>query len=421
MNQRRFLITAGIGCGILLLLVVIAVPVTFLFFFPFSRGTTQTTTGSTITEAPGVLATQRSIPTLTPASPTSVFFEGPNQQQGNSEISSQELNNLYEQLTPGVVSLIVTVQQQGQTGEVSGSGFIIDDQGHIVTNNHVVSGGDLVVVNFYNGIQRRAEVIGTDVDSDLAVVKVDQMPEGTHPLSLGNSDQVIPGQWVLAIGNPFNLNSTMTVGVVSAVGRAIPSVTQFNIPQAIQTDAAINPGNSGGPLLDLNGEVIGVNAQIATGGNVRANAGVGFAIPVNIVRRVVPVLIREGSYQWPWLGVRGGDVNLFIQEANNLDNQMGAYIAEIISGGPAEQAGLQGSTGTTNVDGVPTPVGGDVVIQANGNPVEDFTDLLVDVAFSNPGDQMELTIIRDGRQRTLTVTLEARPENMQQQQPFQSP
>lgn len=421
MNQRRFLITAGIGCGILLLLVVIAVSVAFLFFFPFNQGTTQTTTGATTTESPGALATQQSIPTLTPASPTSVSFEGPNQQQGNPEISSQVLNNLYEQLTPGVVSLIVTVQQQGQTGEVSGSGFIIDDQGHIVTNNHVVSGGDLVVVNFYNGIQRRAEVIGTDQDSDLAVVKVDQMPEGVHTLSLGNSDQVIPGQWVLAIGNPFNLNSTMTVGVVSAVGRAIPSVTQFNIPQAIQTDAAINPGNSGGPLLDLNGEVIGVNAQIATGGSVRANAGVGFAIPVNIVRRVVPVLIKEGSYQWPWLGVRGGDVNLFIQEANNLDNQMGAYIAEIISGGPAEQAGLQGSTSTTNVDGVTTPVGGDVVIQANGNQVEDFTDLLVDVAFSNPGEQMELTIIRDGQQRTVTVTLEARPENMQQQQPFQSP
>jgi len=197
----------------------------------------------------------------------------------------------------------------------------------------------------------------------------------------------------------------MTVGIVSAVGRVIPSLTMFSIPQAIQTDAAINPGNSGGPLLDLQGEVIGVNAQIQSGG-VRANAGVGFAIPSNIVKLVVPALIEKGTYDWPWLGVSGTKVDLTIMQANNLDSQRGAYIHDVISDSPAAEAGLQGSSSQDQ------PVGGDVVIEADGKPIADFSDLLIDVAFKKPGDKMDLTILRNGQPRKITVTLARRPANL---------
>ena len=420
MNQRRFFIATGIGCLVLLLLLVIAVPLAFLNFFPIRRTVIQADTPAVRAETPAGAfeATQQAIPTLTPAAPAGT----PAERQGVPNINSELLSELYEQLNPGVVSLVVNVERGGRTGEVAGSGFILDEQGHIVTNNHVVAGGELVIVIFYDGTQSRAEIIGTDVDSDLAVVRVDELPENTHLLPVGDSDLVEPGQWVVAIGNPFGLSSTMTTGIVSAVGRAIPSeAVGFSIPQSIQTDAAINPGNSGGPLLSLSGEVIGVNAQIATGGQVMANAGVGFAIPANIVRRVIPVLIEEGSYRWPWLGVVAPPgVDLFIKEANNLETQAGAYIHQVVEGGPADQAGLQGTEEIVEVDGIEVPVGGDVVIEANGERIDDFNDLLVQVAFASPGDQMDLTIIREGQQRTVTVELGARPENFQPDQ-FQVP
>jgi 2-alkenal reductase len=202
----------------------------------------------------------------------------------------------------------------------------------------------------------------------------------------------------------------MSLGIVSAVGRSIPSgVARYTIPEAIQTDAAINPGNSGGPLLNLAGEVIGVNAQIASTG-VRANAGVGFAIPANIVRRVVPVLIANGTYVWPWLGIEGGSVSLFLAEASGLDTQMGAYVSGVISDSPADSAGLRGSSGTVEVDGLEIPVGGDVITAADGEVVEDFEDLLATIALKEPGDMMNLTILRDGDEQVVEVTLGARPE-----------
>lgn len=417
MNRKRFLITAGIGCGILLVLLIIAIPLAFINFFPITS--TRQETGPTVETNTGQVApaTQEAIATLTPASPTLASLEGSlNQQQDAPNISSQLLAQLYGQLNPGVVSLVVSVERGGQMGQVSGSGFILDEQGHIVTNNHVIAGAQLILINYFNGIQHRAELIGADVDSDLAIVKVDQLVEGAHPLALGNSDQVIPGEWVLAIGNPFSLNSTMTVGIVSAIGRAIPTgVTPFSIPQAIQTDAAINPGNSGGPLLNLRGEVIGVNAQIATGQQTQANAGVGFAIPSNIVRRVAPVLIEQGVYQWPWLGIESSQQfpNLFLMEANDLNTQEFAYIHRVVNGGPADQAGLQGSEGSVEIDGIETPVGGDVIVEANGEPISDFNDLLAQISFQNPGDPLDLVIIREGERQSITVELEARPENMQ--------
>jgi 2-alkenal reductase len=313
-----------------------------------------------------------------------------------------------------VVSIRVYVQRGGTTGQGAGSGFVLDNEGHIVTNNHVVAEAEVVTVIFNNGFEVRAEIVGTDADSDLAVVQVEEMPDGMAPLPLAESGTAEPGDWVVAIGNPFSLGGSMSLGIVSAVGRAIPSgATPFRIPRAVQTDAAINPGNSGGPLLNLDGEVVGVNAQIASGGS-GVNSGVGFAIPSEVVRRVVPALIEEGAYPWPWLGVSGLPVNLLVQEANNLPVQQGAYIAQVVDGGPADEAGLQGATGTEAILGSDIPVGGDVVIEADGGPVADFTDLLDYVAFQQPGDTIELTILRDGERQQVTVELAARPEGLGQ-------
>lgn len=324
--------------------------------------------------------------------------------------NSQPLRDLYNAASPGVVSIYVSqTGVQSQSG--AGSGFIYDQQGHIVTNNHVVSGADLIVVDFANGFQSTAELVGTDKDSDLAVIKAEQLPDSAHPLPLGNVGDVEVGQWVVAIGNPFGLNTSMTLGITSAKGRAIPSgTTPFSIPEAIQVDAAVNPGNSGGPLLSMDGKVIGVNAQIASGGT-RANAGVAFAIPVSIVKQVVPTLIAEGEYQWPWLGISGTGVDLFIQEANDLEEQKGAYVVEVVPDSPAADAGLQGSKSAATVSGVDVPVGGDVIIGINGEPIRNFNDLLINIANNEIDAQLDLTVIRDGEEVELTVVLKPRPED----------
>ena len=403
MNRRRFTLVAGIGCLGLLVLLAAAVYL-FLLLFPISAsmGTAVDTAVPTSTVDPRILATQEVIPTL-----AAVTGDGtPPAMSGEMPVS---LTDLYEQVNPGVVNIQVYVERNGVSGEGAGSGFILDGEGHVVTNNHVVAGAKQVTVIFYNGLEANAEIVGTDDDSDLAVIKVDKLVEGAHPLSLGDSDQVEVGEWVVAIGNPFSLGGSMSLGIVSAKGRSIPSgVAGFVIPEAIQTDAAINPGNSGGPLLNLEGEVIGINAQIASGGS-GAGSGVGFAIPSNIIRRVVPVLVANGVYEWPWLGVEGADLNLMMQQANGLEVQQGAYINTVTSGGPADKAGLRGSSGVKQVDVFSVPVGGDVVIKADGQSVTDFDDLLSIVASRNPGAVLMLTILRDGRQQEVAVTLEVRP------------
>jgi 2-alkenal reductase len=352
------------------------------------------------------------VPTITLA-PEETEPEATAEGSGAPQLEAGSLAALYDQTNPGVVSIRVYVQQGGMTGQGAGSGFVLDQEGHIVTNNHVVAEAEVVTVIFFNGFEVEAETVGTDADSDLAVVRVDEVPEGVVPLPLAESSVVEAGDWVVAIGNPFSLGGSMSLGIVSAVGRAIPSgATPFRIPRAIQTDAAINPGNSGGPLLNLDGEVVGVNAQIAS--QTGTNTGVGFAIPSDVVRRVVPALIEEGAYPWPWLGVSGTSVNLLIQQANDLSIQRGAYIAQVVEGGPAEEAGLQGATGTETVLGADVPIGGDVVVEADGQPIADFTDLLAYVAFRQPGDTVELTVLRDGEQQQVTVELAVRPENLGQ-------
>jgi S1-C subfamily serine protease len=407
MKDRKF--TLAVIIGIVSLCLIGALLATALTISPFlisrvvsrSQGTTEILPVSDVQE----VATM----TLSPGSeqPEPILEQGSAPALiGAPDIS---LTEFYNQVAPGVVSIQVVSLVQGQViGQGAGSGFILDDEGHILTNNHVVADATLVSVIYSNGIEARAQIVGTDEYSDLAVLKVDQLIDEAHPIPVGDSDGVNVGEWVVAIGNPFGQQSSMTLGIVSATGRTISTgVTGFSIPQAIQTDAAINPGNSGGPLLNLNGEVIGVNAQIAT--DTGANSGVGFAIPSNIVRKVAPVLISEGAYQWPWLGVQGASVSLLLQQANGLEMQQGGYIDVIVPGGPAETAGMRGSSGTKTIDGLTVPVGGDVVIAVNGNPVYSFDDLLVKIAFSVPGETVQLTIIRDGKEISIDATLAARP------------
>ena len=422
MNGGKIIITTAIGClAIIVVLVVAAV----FFFVPISSVWTRPAVEPTVQVGPrptidrAAAAEQRAVPTFTPVTAavvntsatvsSPVTSAAPTGGAAQLDATANLLANRYQQLSPGVVNINV-LSSGPEGGQGAGSGFILDSEGHIVTNHHVVEGAGFVSVVFYNNVEAQAEIVGTDDDSDLAVLRVAALPDDVYPLPLADSDLVQVGDWAIAIGNPFALGSSMTLGIISAVGRVIPSgVAGFSIPQAIQTDAAINPGNSGGPLLNLAGQVIGVNAQIRTGG-ANGNTGVGFAIPANVVRRVVPVLIANGAYQWPWAGIEGAPINLLLQEANALASQRGAYLNTIIPNGPAAAAELQGSTGTTRIDGFTVPVGGDVVVAIDGEPTADFDQLLNQIAFKTPGDEVVFTLLRNGSQTERTVTLEGRPD-----------
>ncbi len=320
-----------------------------------------------------------------------------------------DLTTLFEQVNPGVVSIEVPQMINGiVVGGGQGSGFLIDDR-HVVTNNHVVTNKREVDIVFDSGLRRTGEVVGTDVFSDLAVVRIDNLPSGVRPLPLLQDFDVLRvGEPVVAIGNPFGHANTMTSGIISALGRTIPDgATRFAIPQTIQTDAAINPGNSGGPLLNARGQVIGVNAQIQTQGTA-ANAGVGFAIPASIVAKVVPELIRSGAYRWPYLGVQGGALNSEITIARGLDLDMqGAYIGEVLLDGPS-RGRLQGTTGSSqnSLQGGPVSPDGDIVIAIDGEPVFSFDDLLTYVSLeTKPGDTIEMTVLRGDERIAVPVTL----------------
>lgn len=323
------------------------------------------------------------------------------------------LVNLYAAVNPSVVNITIYADRDGQViPEGQGSGFVYDSDGHIITNAHVVHGSGQIEVTFSDGTTRLAELVGEDLNSDLAVVKVDLL-EGVQPLALGNMEALAVGQTVIAIGNPFGLQGTLTRGVISALGRTIPALTPFSIPESIQTDAAINPGNSGGPLLNLNGEVIGVNAQIETDGVSRSNLGVGFAIPVSIVKVVVPDLIEKGEHEWAWLGVRGGSVTPLLVQAMELPFEKGAYLAEVLSNGPSDKANLRGANDSATIDGRTVDVGGDIITAINGQPVSSFDDLLIFIALNaKPGDAVTVTVWRDGEYVDVTVNLEKRPDSI---------
>ena len=322
----------------------------------------------------------------------------------------QILVDMYSRLNPSVVNITVYLNQDGMLDSFAqGSGFVYDDQGYILTNAHVVHGTDGVEVTFSDGLIREATVVGEDLHSDLAVIKVN-LPDGISSIPLGVMEELAVGQTVVAIGNPFGLEGTLTRGIISALGRTIPALTIFSIPQAIQTDAAINPGNSGGPLLNMNGEVVGVNAQIETSGTSDSNIGVGFAIPVSIIRRVVPTLIETGHYDWPWLGVSGYTVNPSLVQAMNLPVEQGAYVSSLTEGGPALAAGLQATTETITQEGRQVEVGGDVITAIDGQPAKTFDDILVYLSLqTTPGQEITLTILHDGKYQDVNLKLGTRP------------
>ncbi len=322
----------------------------------------------------------------------------------------QVVIDLYSRLNPSVVNITIYQTQNGEllpAGQASG--FVYDSQGDVVTNQHVVDGADSIQITFADGLIRNATLVAQDLYSDLAVVNV-ELPAGVNPIPLGSMDKLAVGESVVAIGNPFGLEGTLTRGVISALGRTIPTNTAYSIPEAIQTDAAINPGNSGGPLLDLNGEVIGVNAQIETSGVSGSNLGVGFAIPVSIVQRVVPALIQDGHYDWSWLGVSGYTVDPSLVKAMSLPVEQGAYVSTVIVGGPAESAGLIGTTSTITQDGRSVEIGGDVITAVDGQPIKTFDDLLVYLSLqTSPGKEITLSILRNGQNQDIKVTLGTRP------------
>jgi S1-C subfamily serine protease len=322
------------------------------------------------------------------------------------------LINLYERVSPAVVNIEVLNAAPAAFGgelypEGEGSGFIIDKEGRIVTNNHVVEGSEEVQVTLYDGTMAEARVLGTDPDSDLAVIEVDLPPELLHSVDLGDSDQLRVGQRAIAIGNPFGLEGTMTSGIISALGRTLPAESLFAIPEVIQTDAAINPGNSGGPLLDSEGLVIGVNTAINTTTGV--SSGVGFAVPVNLLKRVVPQLISSGHYDHAQLGIRGMTITPLLVEELDLPVESGVLVSEVIADTPAEKAGIKGGTTEVSIRGDIVRKGGDIIVSIDERRVMQFEDLLSYIVMEGEvGQEVALGIVRDGEEQVVKVVLEAR-------------
>lgn len=313
------------------------------------------------------------------------------------------LTDLFQKVDQSVVSVQTTGKRPG-----IGSGFVYSKSGYIVTNEHVIGDSNKVEVSFTDGETVKAKVVGTDIYSDLAVLKVDK--KGLQPLEMGNSSKVRVGERAVAIGNPFGLRGTMTAGIVSQKGRLIQSQGGFSIPNIIQTDAAINPGNSGGPLMNARGDVIGVNTAIQT--RTGTFSGIGLAIPVNTVRRVVPSIIRTGDYDHPWIGVSGRSVGPEIADAMNLPENNGFLIVEVVDGSPADKAGLRAGNETATINGQEMKIGGDVIVAINGNEMRDITDILLYLEqHTEVGETINITVIRDGEKKTLPLTLAPRPND----------
>ncbi|NOS62492.1 MAG: PDZ domain-containing protein [Nitrosarchaeum sp.] len=318
------------------------------------------------------------------------------------------LIEIFEKSEPGVVR--VNVQRTDQANGTSGvgSGFVFDKKGHIITNSHVVKDVKKVVVTFLDGRSYNAEIIGFDEFTDIGVVKVNADLSLLQPLALGDSSNLKVGEPIAAIGNPFGLSGSMTSGIVSQLGRLLPSGAGYSIPDVIQTDAAINPGNSGGPLLNMRGEIVGINTAIqSTTGEF---TGVGFAVPSQTIAKIVPSLIENGKYHHPWIGISGRDIDPDLAKVLNLKDAVGFLVITVVENSPAAKAGIHGSDETVQVEGVNYPIGGDIILSVDGKQVRKIDDILIHLQRAKSvGDEMSLEILRDGRTTNIIIALEERP------------
>jgi S1-C subfamily serine protease len=298
-------------------------------------------------------------------------------------------------------------------GIATGSGFLIDNEGHIVTNNHVVEGATKVEVRLGSSdTEHEAEVVGTDPATDVALLKIDVPADQQHPLELGNSARVQVGDPVVAIGNPFGLDRTVTAGIVSALQRQIQAPNGFSISHVIQTDAAINPGNSGGPLIDSEGKVIGINSQIQTGGSGDGNVGIGFAVPINTAREVVEQIEEHGKVEHAFIGISGGSITPALAKALKLPVEEGVLVNEVTKDSPADKAGIEGGDTEATIEGAKVNLGGDIITEVDGNKVNSMEDVINAVNSAHPGEKMELTLLRgDEETKHVTVTLGVRPKS----------
>jgi len=319
------------------------------------------------------------------------------------------LVELFKKTEQGVVKIETDVADVDDRKPV-GSGFVYDILGHTITNAHVIENATKVTVTFLDGNQYNAEIIGADKFTDIAVIKVNEKPRLLNPLDIGDSSVLLVGEQVAAIGNPIGLSGSMTSGIVSQLGRLLFSPDNgFSIPDVIQTDAAINPGNSGGPLLNMKGEVIGINTAIRS--STGEFTGVGFAVPSNTIKKIVPSLIEEGKYHHPWMGITGIDIDPDLAKIRELGNAKGFLVVTVIDGHPADDAGLQGVSKTVEIDGKEYPIDGDIIVSVDGKEVRKINDLLVHLQREKSvGDEMILGVMRDGDLIHLTLTLAERPD-----------
>jgi S1-C subfamily serine protease len=303
-------------------------------------------------------------------------------------------------------AVVLVTMSGGEGGGGLGSGFLIDRRGHILTNAHVVDGGEQTSVTFSDGTVEKAKVLGVDNSTDLAVLKVAEVPTGVNPAPLGSSAGLVVGQEVVAIGNPYGLERTATTGIVSALKRSIESPNDFTIQNAIQTDAAINQGNSGGPLYDMAGRVVGMNTQIASqnGGNV----GIGFAVPIDTIKPIAEAVINKGTVQHAWIGITGRELTPALAEKLGLEGRRGVLVTETAPGSAAREEGLDAADDPK----AEVPRGADLIVAVNGRRVVDMADVSQAIASRRVGEKVTITVLRDGRERTVTLTLKDRPSGM---------
>jgi 2-alkenal reductase len=319
--------------------------------------------------------------------------------------------DIYRRVSPSVVYIQV-VDEDDPEGGGSGSGIVYDKEGHIITNAHVIRGAETIWVHFSDDSVEEAQILGSDDDADLAVIKVDSSPAILLPIDLGTSASLQVGQLAVAIGNPYGYQRTLTVGHISALGRVLQQESNFSIADVIQTDAAINPGNSGGPLLDSNGLLIGVNSYYRPSSPIGGSVGIGFAVPVDEVKLVVPALISDGRYRHPWLGISGYTLRPELVQALDLPVNQGALVSLVTEGGPSEQAGLKGGTREVQVEGYAEPIaaGGDIIVAIDAEPVRGMDDIITYLQHTTVGQTITLTVVRDGEEIPIQVELGERPQ-----------